>query len=397
MSAGLSPTTQAFLDLVNGAAKKPGYQPMSEKPLAEARAGYTMLFKMMGSEPPADTEVRAQDVLVPGLQPSDPAVPCRGYAPAGAGTPASDASDTSDAAAATPAPLPVIVYFHGGGWTIGDLDGYDGWCRQLCQRTGACVLSVAYRLAPEHPCPAAADDCFSALRWVLAGGGGSDDGSRGAAAAAAGGGEAGGDGGGAVVAGARVSRTRVAIAGDSAGGNLTAVVAMRARDAGLADRVRLQLLLCPSVDLRPPLGTTQSMRDHAVGHFLTLKDMEFFQSNYTAGGRPELAASLEASPLAADDFRGLPKALVLTASHDPLRSEGLLLHERLLAGGSASDYRCFAGQIHVFWMFGKMIAEAEECLQFVADALSDALWRPEDPRQEARVGAAGAAGNSSKL
>lgn len=212
---------------------------------------------------------------------------------------------------------PLLVFFHGGGQVIGTLDTHDDLCRLICRDGGVHVLSVDYRLAPEHKAPAGNDDAFAAYQWALA--------------HAA---ELGADPG------------RVAVGGDSAGGNQAALVALRARDAGI-QLPALQLLFYPVVNYR---DETRSQTLFAEGFFLTKHDLVWFGSQYLDGAEVD-AADPWVSPLLADDLSGLPPALILTAGFDPLRDEGRQYAEALRAAGVVVDYREFGSIVHGFANF----------------------------------------------
>jgi acetyl esterase len=210
-------------------------------------------------------------------------------------------------------PAPTIVYLHGGGWVLGSLGGYDRICRALAHRVGAVVVSVDYRRAPEHHFPAAVDDAVAAARWTLA----SAE-------------QLGGD------------PARVAIAGDSAGGNLTAVVAQVTRHD--ARRPCFQLMMAyPATDLtwRHP-----SHAHFASGFFLTKASIDCFRGLYLSD--PSEALDPRASPLRAEDLRGLPPACVMTAGFDPLRDEGRAYAARMREAGVQVDDRCYRGLVHGF-------------------------------------------------
>lgn len=243
--------------------------------------------------------VHAVDRMIPG--PAGP-IPVRVY--------------RSVAAAAEP---PAIVYLHGGGFVVGDLDSHDGSCRLLARETGAVVVAVHYRRAPEDPFPAAVDDAVAAFRWV-----------------------AGNPRELAVRPGA------VAVMGDSAGGNLAALVCLRARDEGGPTPIA-QGLVYPVTDLR---GGTSSMRLFADGYFLTAADIEWFLQQYLPD--PGLRAAPAASPLLADDLSGLPPAHVWTGGFDPLRDEGRAYADRLAEAGVPARYRCLDDQVHGFFGMGAL-------------------------------------------
>ena len=215
-------------------------------------------------------------------------------------------------------PAPLLVFFHGGGWVIGDLDTHDGQCRLICRHTGIHVLSVDYRLAPEHPAPAAVEDGYAAFTWALAHGG-----------------ELGAEPG------------RVLVGGDSAGGNIAAVVAQRGRDESTPPA--LQLLLYPATQMG---ADTRSKALFADGFFLTRGDMDFFEHHYLSGGVDP--ADPRVSPLLAADLAGLPPAIVATAGFDPLRDEGEQYAAAMLDAGAVVDLRRFGSLVHGFFGMGPL-------------------------------------------
>jgi acetyl esterase len=234
--------------------------------------------------------------------------------------------------------LPVLVYFHGGGWTIGDLDTHDVVCRQLAVESGCAVVSVDYRLGPEHRFPAAVDDCVAAVRWV-----------REQAAAL------------------KVDPAKVAVGGDSAGGNLAAVVSLALRDAG-DPPLAFQLLIYPATDMRAgaPSHTTNGQ-----GYMLTRDSIAYYRGHYIAD--PAQWTDWRASPLLAASHAGLPPALVLTAGFDPLRDEGLQYADALSTAGVPTQYVCFERQIHGFITMGRVLDEANTALALCGSALRRAL------------------------
>ncbi|MGH9017092.1 MAG: alpha/beta hydrolase [Acidimicrobiales bacterium] len=227
---------------------------------------------------------------------------------------------------ADPAPAPVVVFFHGGGWVIGDIDTHDGSCRILSRRTGAVVVSVDYRLAPEHRFPAALDDAEAAVVW-----------------AAAHAGEIGADPG------------RLAVAGDSAGGNLAAAVCLRARRGGPA--ICAQALVYPAVDFTT---ARPSMVANGQGYLLTADAVAWFSDQYMGDAD---RSDPEASPLLAD-LAGLPPAVVATAEFDPLHDEGTDYAAALGAAGVPVRHLDFPGLVHGFLALGVLspgsAAAAEE-------------------------------------
>ena len=268
----LDPQARSLLDQFEAA----GAPPFVELAPDEARAGFALLAEVSG---PPEVAVPTEDRTVPG-----PAgeIPVRVYRPV------------------TDSALPVVVFFHGGGWVIGDLDSHDTVCHRLAAGVPAVVVSVAYRLAPEHRFPAAVEDCEAATRWV------SDHA-----------GALGGD------------PDRLAVAGDSAGGNLAAVVALRARDAG-GPPLAFQLLVYPVTDAT---RSQPSYTENGTGYLLEADTMRWFYDHYLGGADP---ARADVSPLFAPDLAGLPPALVVTAEFDPLRDEGEAYAERLRQAGVAA-------------------------------------------------------------
>ena len=236
-------------------------------------------------------------------------------------------------------PLPLVVYFHGGGFVLGDTAAYDAQSRCLAVRGRCVVLFVDYRLAPEHPFPAALDDARAAVVW--------------AAANAA---ELGADAG------------RLAVAGDSAGGNLAANMALMA-----PERIALQVLLYPWVDARPYAGGPgyPSTTAFAERHFLDQAVMEWFTGHYLPDRA--LATDPRVSPLLAPDHRGLPPAIVMTASHDPLRDMGAAYAARLIEAGVDVDYRCVRGMVHNFLGHAGISAAAARALAALGDLLRTRL------------------------
>jgi acetyl esterase len=236
------------------------------------------------------------------------------------------------------AALPVLIFFHGGGWVIGSLDTHDNTCRALANAAGCIVVSVDYRLAPEHTFPAAVDDAFAATRW--------------AAEHVA---DIGGD------------PARVAVGGDSAGGNLTAVVALLAREAGDLS-LRFQLLVYPVTDYE---FDSQSMRDNATGYFLERDSMRWFYRHYLTGEAD--ADDWRASPLRARDLAGLPPAFVITAEYDPLRDQGEAYARRLGDAGVPVELRRYDGVFHGFFGMRDLMEPAREAFDAAAKALRAAF------------------------
>ncbi|MDB5824331.1 MAG: alpha/beta hydrolase fold-containing protein [Herminiimonas sp.] len=283
---------------------------------AEARKAYLDRRFVTQPDPPEVAAVQA-------LQAQGPhgPIPLRLYRPLG------------DKAATA---LPALVYFHGGGWVVGDLDTHDTLCRQFANGAGCIVVAVDYRLGPEHRFPAAVDDSIAATRWVR------DN------AAALG-----------------IDSERIAVGGDSAGGNLAAVVAIDARDAGTP--LQFQLLIYPATDMRQGSETYQT---NGQGTMLTRDTMAYFRSHYI---RPDQYDDWRASPLLHADLTRLPPAFVLTAGFDPLRDDGLQYAERLTAAGNNATYVCFDRQIHGFILMGRVLDEAHSAVNLCAAELRQAL------------------------
>jgi acetyl esterase len=234
-------------------------------------------------------------------------------------------------------PLPVVLYFFGGGWTLGNLETCDEVCRRLCAGAGCLVMSVGYRLAPEHPFPAAPHDCYAATRWAAA----HVD-------------SYGGD------------PARIAVAGDSAGGNLAAAVTLQARPGGPA--LTCQVLVYPNTRYR---ADTPSMRENTDPAFFNDKSVAWYWSHYLA--RPEDGADPLASPLRAGDLRGLPPALLITAEHDPLRDEAEQYADRLAQAGVPVKRLRYAGMAHGFFTMTGTHEAARQATAEVIDYLRAAV------------------------
>ena len=231
--------------------------------------------------------------------------------------------------------LPVLIYFHGGGWTIGDIDTHDPVCRLLADSGKFSVLNVGYRLAPENKFPAAVEDAWSAYNWVVDGQGdylGIDTGA-------------------------------ISVGGDSAGGNLATVVSIMARDAKL--NLICQALIYPATSF---YIDSDSQREFAEGYFLTREGQKWYHSQYL--GSAEDRDNWKASPIFANSLEGLAPAYILTCGFDPLRDDGLVYSERLKKSGVEVVYRCFEGQIHGFITMGGIIDETIVAINEVASFVS---------------------------
>jgi len=236
------------------------------------------------------------------------------------------------------APAPVLVYFHGGGWVVGNLESHDHLCRYLAAQSGVVVVAVDYRLAPEHKFPAAYEDCLAATRWVAA------------SAAELG-----------------IDAKRIAVGGDSAGGSLAAACALAIRDEGWP-MLRLQLLFYPSTDFT---ADTASMRDNGTGYLLTRAAMEQFIDWYL----PSRIARTDprTSPQLAPDHSGVAPAFIASAEFDPLRDEAHVYADTLERAGVAVERRCYEGMVHGFMRMGGRVDKALVALDDAAAALRKAL------------------------
>jgi len=310
----LDPQAANVIDLIVKSGR-PAYHTLSPK---EARRLF--LETRPASTPPAPQIGAVRDVSAEGPL---GAIPLRVYRPVGG-------PDSTR--------LPVLVFFHGGGWVIGNIESHDVACRQVTAEAGISVISVDYRLAPEHKFPAPVDDAWAATRWIVA----HAD-------------ELGVDG------------RRLAVGGDSAGGNLAAVVALLARDAG-GPKIALQVLTYPVTDLG---AETKSYADLADGYMLTRDSMRWFRAQYLA--KEEDALDWRVSPIRAASLAGVAPALVITAGFDPLRDEGEAYACRLREAGVSVDAVCFGGMIHGFVPMGRLIDTAFRGVTLIAGALRQAL------------------------
>ncbi len=310
----LDPQAANVIDLVIKSGRPPYHQ------LTPKDARQMFRETRPASTPPAPQIGAVRELMAEG---SSGPIPLRLYRPAGVG-------DSRR--------LPVLIYFHGGGWVIGDLETHDVLCRQVTAEAGVCVVAVDYRLAPEHKYPAAVDDAWAATRWIVA-----------------------------HAAEFGIDAERVAVGGDSAGGNLAAVVALLARDAG-APRIGLQLLIYPVTDLA---SESQSYADLAEGYMLTRESMRWFRAQYLA--KEEDAADWRVSPLRAPSLASVAPALVITAGYDPLRDEGEAYARRMREAGVMVDAVCFGGMIHGFVPMGRLIDTAFRGVTLIAGALRQAL------------------------
>ena len=297
----LDPEIQPILDMLDAAPGPPAHL----VPIEQARAAHDRESALLGG--PGEEVAEVRDISVPG--PGGP-IPVRVYRPAGEG------------------PLPLVAYAHGGGWAVGSLDGFDPVSRALANASGAVIASIGYRLAPEHPFPAGLDDVRAAVRWLA-------ENAR----------ELDGD------------PERVAIAGDSAGGNLATVTARRLRDEG-GSPLRYQALVYPVCD---SALNTPSYRASGEGFGLSALGLKRYWELYLDGAD---GRSPDASPLQAGDLSGLPPAFVLTVRDDVLRDEGEAYARALEAAGVPVTLRRYDGAVHGFF---RWIAKSRLARQAVAD------------------------------
>ncbi|MCX7179269.1 MAG: alpha/beta hydrolase [Proteobacteria bacterium] len=309
----LDPQAQPRLGLVEAS----GLPPLHRLTATDARAAYTQRKGYTQAAPAAVAEVRNLEMPGPAGK-----IRLRLYRPS----------------SATTELQPALVYYHGGGWTIGDLETHDVLCRDLALQSGCVVVAVDYRFAPEHPFPACVDDSLAAYRWV-----------RTAATALS------------------LDATRLAIGGDSAGGNLAAVVALALRDGG-DSLPRFQLLIYPATDMR---CVAPSHVANGQGYLLTNDTVAYFRRHYIEDSA--LWADWRASPLLHPDLSGLPPALIITAGYDPLRDEGRQYADALSTAGTSAQYVCFERQLHGFITMGRVLDEANTAVSLCAQALKRAL------------------------
>lgn len=308
----LDPQVQRVLEEMAEASK--GMPPMHEMTPEEARK----VSKARQARPVTVAEVgQVEDRHIPG---PGGLIPVRIYTPEGQG------------------PFGGLVYFHGGGWVLGDLDGYDPLCRALCAGAGVVVVSVDYRLAPEHKFPAAVEDALAATRWVAQ-----------------------------HAAELNIRPDKLAVGGDSAGGNLAAVTAIQARDQG-GPGLAFQLLIYPVTSLSMD---TPSHRENAQGYLLTHEMMVWFGQHYL----PDESYTTHplAAPLLTESLKNLPPALVITAEYDPLRDEGEAYAKRLQEEGVPAQLIRYEGMIHGFMTMLEGVDKARVAVTEAADALKRAL------------------------
>jgi acetyl esterase len=316
----LDPELEALLEL----GRKAGRPPFEALTPQQARTAYAASWDVL--QPPVQDVAAVRDTVIPG---KGGELRLRIYR--GIGTQEN-------------APLPCMVFLHGGGWVIGNLESHDRLCRILANRARICVVAVDYRLAPEHRFPAALDDSVTALQWVV--------GHAGELA---------------------IERGRIGVGGDSAGGNLAAVLALMGRD-GSAPETMFQALLYPVLDLT---ASSASYASVTSGVPLTAATMHYFIGHYTPVETDRL--DWRASPLKAASLAGTPPALVMTVAHDPLCDEGRAYARRLEDDGVRVTALHLSDHMHGMLMHGKLIHASNLMLDFVAAAIGDALHRGPTP------------------
>ena len=329
----LHPQARNLIDLL----QERGVPPTHKLSPSDARRYYRE--RRYFTQPDAPQVALVQDLEVPGPH---GAIPLRLYKPSLRATAQVPAETVGQA-------LPVLVYFHGGGWVIGDLDTHDTLCRDLANGAGCAVVAVDYRMGPENRFPAAVDDCLAAARWVH------DN-----------------------AASLGLDASRLAVGGDSAGGNLAAVISILARDLSLSGAdsaasgsslpIAFQLLIYPSTDMR---RQSVSHTTNGQGYLLTSDSIAYYQRHYIGSEAGDEAKYLDwrASPLLCENLANLPPALVLTAGYDPLRDEGLAYAQRLTQAGNRATHICFERQIHGFITMGRMIDEANPAVSICTSEL----------------------------
>ena len=309
----MDPHIKAMLDAAAAAAAGQQAPPLDAIPPEMIRAGYRMQRQAQNLNAPKD--VTASDIKVDG---AEGPIPARLYVPAGA-----------------PAVTPLLVYYHGGGFAIGDLETHDGHCRRMAAYAGIRVLAIDYRLAPEHPFPAGHDDCLAATRWAF------DH-----------------------AAEIGVDPTRIAVGGCSAGGNLAASISVDMKNDPQR-KIAFQLLLYPGIW---PDVETQSRKD-LDGPVLTKAAIAWFDKCLAALGHPQAHRAM----LGRADVAGTPPALVITAGYDPLKDEGRDFAARLNAAGVKATHKEYPDMVHDFLIMGDVSPAIDAAAHEVADALKAAL------------------------
>jgi len=312
----LDPELQAVVDA--GRAANPNPPPVSVIPVEMFRAGYVLVGQTQATQNIACDSIN--DLLIPG-----PAgdIPARSYVPEGAG-------DNC---------LPGLIYIHGGGFTIGNLDSHDSLCRQLANSAGVKVIALDYRLAPEHKFPAGIEDCIAAAEWIISE---ADQ--------------------------LNIDVNRIAIGGDSAGGNASAVVCNHFA-ANNGPQLKFQLLIYPSTNRAEDSESIKQLRE---GITLDAATMTYFNEAYLSGVDVN-PRDPRISPALAEDHSKVPPAHIVTAEYDPLRDEGKAYADILTAAGVAVSYQCYSGLMHNFVMQTKVVSKCHQAVEEMAAILKDGL------------------------
>ena len=304
----LDPQAQFVLDQLEAL----GDPPLETQEPTEGRA-----LRDSRPRPPGPDVAAVDDFTVPGPEGE---IPVRVFSPGG------------------PGPFPVLMWFHGGGWVIGNIEMSDSTCRRLTNEAGCVVVSVEYQLAPEAKFPAGPEDCYAATRWVAA------NGDR-----------------------INTDASRIAVGGDSAGGNLAAVVALMCRDRGGPSLVH-QLLVYPVIERN---FETSSYQDNKEGYLLSKGMMEWFWGHYL--GDESEAEEPYAAPIKAKDLSGLPAAHVITAEFDPLRDEGETYAQRLMEAGVPTRCERYDGMIHGFFGMSTVVDKSKTAIAEASKELRKAF------------------------
>ncbi len=308
----LDPQITALLEQM----QEQGVPPVETMTPTRAREVKNPVFSKLAA--PAEDLAGVEDLLIPG---KGVEIPIRIYTPLGRG------------------PFPILVYFHGGGWLIGNLDTHDSVCRSLANRSGCLIVSVDYRLSPENKFPAAVEDAYAATKWVA------DNAAR-----------ISGDAG------------RLAVGGDSSGGNLATVVCLLSRE-NRAPSIGLQVLIYPVTDVSSL--DTNSYHRHGEGYVLTRNSMRYYRDHYITN-QEELRNPL-VSPLLAENLKGLPPAFILAAEFDVLLDEVEGYARRLQEAGVSVQFSLFNGLIHGFFCWGGVVDRARDAIDETASALRSAF------------------------
>lgn len=309
--APLTPRMAGVLERIRRAAR-PAFHTLG---VPQARVAYQMGAEVL--DPPRAPLPRVEDCTLPAFDGAR--LPARLYAPS------------------TEPGLPAMLYLHGGGFTIGNLETHDSLCRQIALRSGAAVLALDYRLAPEHPFPCAVDDSWAALHWLHA-----------------------------HAASLGLDASRLAVGGDSAGGTLAAVTALHARDSGLS--LAAQILITPGTTAH---ADTPSHRLFAEGFLLDAASIGWFFDQYIPHSR---RGDWRFAPLNADDVAGVAPACVILAECDPLVDEGLAYADKLRAAGVPVELELYRGLTHDFIKMARMLPEASAAQAVIAEALRRAVF-----------------------